>query len=83
MLANTRAGDDGIQAAKDVKLSSITRPLNESIPLIKTEDRLSRNLDDEDFTAEINNQICRPARAKVLEDMVMAHRRDLPHPLEV
>jgi hypothetical protein len=36
----------GIQAAKDVKLSNITRSLNEPQPLIKTEDRLSRNLDD-------------------------------------
>ena len=40
----------GIQAAKDIKLSNITRSLNEPIPLIKTEDRLSRNLDDRDFT---------------------------------
>ncbi|MHB9099641.1 MAG: transposase, partial [Syntrophales bacterium] len=45
----------GIQAGKDIKLSSITRSLNEPIPLIKTEDRLSRNLDDRDFTEEINN----------------------------
>ena len=36
----------GIQAGKDIKLSSITRSLNEPISLIKTEDRLSRNLDD-------------------------------------
>ena len=36
----------GIQAAKDIKLSTITRSLNEPIALIKTEDRLSRNLDD-------------------------------------
>ena len=36
----------GIQAVKDIKLSNITRSLNESIPLIKTEDRLSRSLDD-------------------------------------
>ena len=39
---------------------------------IKTEDRLSRNLDDEDFTAEINNEICRLGSAKVLDDMVIA-----------
>ena len=36
----------GLQAAADTKLSSITRSLNELIPLIKTEDRLSRNVDD-------------------------------------
>jgi hypothetical protein len=62
----------GIQAGKDIKLSSITRSLNESIPLIKTEDRLSRNLDDRDFTEEINHQICRLASKKVLDDMIIA-----------
>lgn len=62
----------GIQASKDIKLSNITRSLNESIPLIKTEDRLSRNLDDKDFTEEINNQICRLGSAKMLDDMVIA-----------
>ena len=62
----------GIQAGKDVKLSSITRSLNEPISLIKTEDRLSRNLDDRDFTEEINNQICRLASRNVLDDMVIA-----------
>jgi hypothetical protein len=34
----------GIQATQDVKLSSISRSLQENIALIKTEDRLSRNL---------------------------------------
>ena len=62
----------GIQAGKDVKLSSITRALNEPIPLIKTEDRLSRNLDDQDFTDEINHEIGRLGSAKVLDDMVIA-----------
>lgn len=62
----------GIQAAKDVKLSNITRALNEPIPLIKTEDRLSRNLDDEEFTEEINKEICRLGSAKIAEDMVIA-----------
>lgn len=62
----------GIQAAKDIKLSSVTRVLNESIPLLKTEDRLSRNLDDKDFTEGINNEICRLGSSKVAEDMVIA-----------
>jgi hypothetical protein len=62
----------GIQAGKDIKLSSITRSLNEPIPLIKTEDRLSRNLDDRDFTKEINGQICRLGSRNVLDDMVIA-----------
>jgi hypothetical protein len=62
----------GIQASKDVKLSSITHVLNEKIALIKTEDRLSRNLDDVDFTEGINRQICRLGSGKVLDDMVIA-----------
>ena len=62
----------GIQATKDVKLSNISRSLCEGQALIKTEDRLSRNLDDVDFTEGINNQICRLGASKVLDDMVIA-----------
>ena len=62
----------GIQASKDVKLSNISRTLKEDQRLIKTEDRLSRNLDDEDFTAGINDEICRLASSKVTDDMVIA-----------
>jgi len=62
----------GIQAGKDIKLSSVSRSLNESIALIKTEDRLSRNLDDRDFTDVINQEICRLGSTKVLDDMVIA-----------
>ena len=62
----------GIQASKDIKLSCVSRSLHEPIALIKTENRLSRNLDDQDFTEEINHEICRLARAKVLDDMVIA-----------
>src|SRR5512139_2395165 len=57
----------GMQVAKDIKLSNITRVLLELIPLIKTEDRFSRNLDDEEF-----KEICRLRSAKVAEDMVIA-----------
>ncbi|NIW11912.1 MAG: hypothetical protein GWN33_16025, partial [Gammaproteobacteria bacterium] len=62
----------GIQATKDMKLSNISRSLNEQQPLIKTEDRLSRNLDDVDFTDGINREICRLGASKVLEEMVIA-----------
>lgn len=62
----------GIQAAKDVKLSNIARTLKEEQALIKTEDRLSRNLDDEDFTDTINDEICRLAAPKITDDMVIA-----------
>jgi hypothetical protein len=62
----------GIQASKDVKLSNISRTLKEDQSLIKTEDRLSRNLDDEDFTDSINREICRLGATKVTDDMVIA-----------
>ena len=62
----------GIQATKDVKLSNISRCLNEQQRLINTEDRLSRNLDDLDFTDSINGEICRLGASKVLDEMVIA-----------
>ena len=62
----------GIQTSKDVKLSNIGRTLKENQSLIKTEDRLSRNLDDEDFTDSINEEICRLGASKITEDMVIA-----------
>lgn len=62
----------GIQASKDVKLSNIARTLKEDQKLIKTEDRLSRNLDDEDFTEGINDEIMRLAAPKITDDMVIA-----------
>jgi hypothetical protein len=62
----------GIQASKDVKLSNISRTLKEDQALIKTEDRLSRNLDDQDFSDGINEEIMRLAVSKVTEDMVIA-----------
>jgi hypothetical protein len=61
----------GIQASKDVKLSNIARTLREDQPLIKTEDRLSRNLDDEDFTEGMNEEIGRLGASNVTEDMVI------------
>jgi len=62
----------GIQATKDVKLSNISRSLHEEQALIKTEDRLSRNLDDVDFTEGLNEEMCRLGGSKVLDDMVIA-----------
>jgi hypothetical protein len=46
--------------------------LREEQALIKTEDRLSRNLDDVDFTEGITKEICRLGTSKVLEEMVIA-----------
>jgi len=62
----------GIQASKDVKLSNTSRSLNESIELIKTEDRLSRNLASEDLTSHINNEICCLASGRINDEMVPA-----------
>lgn len=62
----------GIQASKDVKLSNISRALQESIPLIKTENRLSRNLEDMDMTDHINRQILRWGKDKLNDEMVIA-----------
>lgn len=62
----------GIQASQDIKLSNIGRSLLEDIPLIKTEDRLSRNLSSEDFSDHINTEIIRLADDKITDDMVIA-----------
>ena len=62
----------GIQASQDIKLSNIGRSLQESIPLIKTEDRLSRNLNSEDFSDHINKEIIRLADDKITDEMVIA-----------
>ena len=62
----------GIQASKDVKLSNICRSLNENIPLIKTEDRLSRNLGSCDLTAHINHKILKLGKDKIDDSMVIA-----------
>ena len=61
----------GIQASKDIKLSNIARTLKEEQDLIKVEDRLSRNLDDVDFTEGINEEVVRLASSKVTDDMVI------------
>jgi hypothetical protein len=62
----------GIQASKDVKLSNIGRSLKEEIPLIKTEDRLSRNLSCSDLSGDLNEKILRLASNKIDEAMVIA-----------
>src|SRR5579859_1484540 len=46
----------GIQARQDVKLSNIARRLEEEIPLLKPEDRLSRNLQAEDLETHLRHR---------------------------
>ena len=62
----------GVQAAKDVKISNVARSLQENIALIKTEERICRNLADEDFSDHINTQIIRLGDDKITNEMVIA-----------
>jgi hypothetical protein len=62
----------GIQASKDVKLSNISRSLNERIPLIKTEGRLSRNIGKEDLTILMNKNLVADGGKRIKEDTVIA-----------
>lgn len=62
----------GIQASKDVKLSNIGRALQEDIALIKTENRLSRNLEDEDYSDRINAELLRLGDRHLTDDMIIA-----------
>jgi hypothetical protein len=62
----------GIQASKDVKLSNIARSLNEEIPLIKTETRLSRNLGRVDLTESINGKLVAEGGKRIGQETVIA-----------
>jgi hypothetical protein len=62
----------GIQAAEDVKVSNIARSLNEPIPLIKTENRLCRNLARADLTDRINRFLVWEGAGIVDADTVLA-----------
>lgn len=55
----------GIQASKDVKLSNISRSLNEGIGLIKTEGRLSRHMGKGDLTEWINQVLVADGAVRV------------------
>jgi hypothetical protein len=61
----------GIQASQDVKLSNISRSLKEEIPLIKTEDRLSRNLKAVELEAELTPQLAKVASRRVEANTVL------------
>ena len=61
----------GIQAGQDVKLSRIARSLKEEIPLLKTEDRLSRNLKAEQLEAELTPQLAKLASRRVAANTVL------------
>jgi hypothetical protein len=61
----------GIQASQDVKLSNIARSLREDIPLIKTEDRLSRNLKTAELETELTSQLAKMASQRVDANTVL------------
>jgi len=62
----------GIQASRDIKLSNVCRSLNEEIRLIKTEQRLSRQISKEDLTEHMNKAILREGYRKITKDIVLA-----------
>jgi hypothetical protein len=62
----------GLQAAQDVKVSNIARSLNEQVRLIKTENRLCRNLARVDLTERINRFLVWEGAGAVQEDTVLA-----------
>jgi hypothetical protein len=62
----------GTQASKDVKLSNSARSLNEEIPLIKTKNRLSRNLGGMDLTERINKNLITDGGKRIQEETVIA-----------
>ena len=62
----------GIQSSQDVKLSNIGRSLQEEIPLIRTEKRLSRNLKSAELEKELTPQLVRMGSLRVQQNTVLA-----------
>ena len=62
----------GIQSSQDVKLSNIARSLQEKIPLIRTEKRLSRNLKSAELEKELTPQLVRMGSSRVQPNTVLA-----------
>jgi len=62
----------GMQAARDVKLSNIARSLDEKIKLIKTENRLSRQMSSGDLTDNVNNVLIDDGASRIKHDTVLA-----------
>src|SRR5260370_38280278 len=61
----------GIQASQGVKLSNIARSLQEEIPLLKTEDRLSRNLQAQELETHLRQGLLRLGRRRVESNTVL------------
>jgi hypothetical protein len=61
----------GIQASQGVKLSNIARSLQEEIPLIKTEDRLSRNLKAQQLETELTARLAQMASLRIQANTIL------------
>ncbi len=61
----------GIQASQDVKLSSIARSLEEDLSLLKTEDRLSRNLHAPELETHLRAGLLRLGSRRVESNTVL------------
>ena len=61
----------GIQASQDVKLSNIARSLQENIPLLKTEDRLSRNPQAQELETHLRQGLLRLGSRRVETNTVL------------
>src|SRR5215472_969046 len=61
----------GIQATQEVKLSAIARSLQEKVALIKTEDRLSRNLAGEALDLHLLQRLAEMGRRRVNSQTVL------------
>jgi hypothetical protein len=62
----------GIQSSQDVKLSNIGRSLQEDLPLIRTEKRLSRNLKNMELEKELTPQLARMGSSRIQVNTVLA-----------
>jgi len=62
----------GIQSSQDVKLSNISRSLQEELPLIQTEKRLSRNLKSAKLEKELTPQLVRMGSSRIQPNTVLA-----------
>jgi len=62
----------GIQASRDIKLSNVSRSLNEEIKLIQTEKRLSRHLSSKDITESLHTCLVKEGASKIQADTVLA-----------
>jgi hypothetical protein len=62
----------GIQSSQDVKLSNISRSLQEELPLIQTEKRLSRNLKSAELEKQLTPQLVRMGSSRIQPNTVLA-----------